>query len=110
MKKCIFLLLIFLLIFTFAGCETNSVSNELPPVSVNMPTDDSVGGYRQEESDGASSDSDTALLYCGNTSRKVFHKSTCSSVSKMKESNKLYSSSREWFINENYSPCKTCEP
>lgn len=110
MKKCVLLLLVVLFIFTFIGCQTTSVSNELPSVSVNMPTDNSVNGYRSEVSDTTASDQDTSLLYCGNISSKIFHKSTCSSVSRMKESNKLYSSGREWFINENYSPCKACNP
>ncbi len=111
MKKFISMLLAISLLFVLAGCQTNAASSdELTPVSVNMPTDDTVNGYRIEISEDSSSNTDTALLYCGNISSKVFHKSTCSSVSRMKESNKLYGSDRKWFINENYTPCKSCNP
>lgn len=49
--------------------------------------------------------------YVINKNTKVFHSPTCSSVSRMKESNKQYSDeSRDALISEGYSPCGNCNP
>ncbi len=48
--------------------------------------------------------------YCGNKNSKIFHKSSCSSLKKTKEENKVYLSSRDEFITKNFSPCKSCNP
>ena len=49
--------------------------------------------------------------YVLNTNSRKFHKPTCSSVDKMKETNIAYqNSSREEIIRQGYSPCKICNP
>lgn len=48
--------------------------------------------------------------YIGNANTKKFHYPTCSSVSDMKESNKVAIRSREDAINQGYVPCKRCNP
>jgi DNA-entry nuclease len=49
--------------------------------------------------------------YVINKNTKVFHSPTCSSVSRMKESNKQYSDeSRDTLISKGYSPCGNCNP
>ena len=48
--------------------------------------------------------------YIGNKKSKVFHKSTCSSVSSMSEKNKVSFSSREEAIGKEYKPCGKCNP
>lgn len=49
--------------------------------------------------------------YIGNKNTKKFHETWCSSVDKMKESNKYYyTGTREGIINKGYVPCKNCDP
>ena len=48
--------------------------------------------------------------YVGNANTGKFHVSSCSSVSKMSEGNKVYFSSRDEAINQGYVPCKRCNP
>lgn len=49
--------------------------------------------------------------YVGNKNSKKFHYSWCSSVSKMKESNKYYyTGTRDEMIAKGYDPCKNCNP
>ncbi len=53
----------------------------------------------------------TSNSYIANKNTKKFHYSSCSSVSKMKEKNKLYfNGSRDELINKGYQPCKNCNP
>ena len=49
-------------------------------------------------------------VYIGNKNSKVFHKADCSSVKRMKESNKVTLSSKEQAIAQGYTPCKVCQP
>ena len=48
--------------------------------------------------------------YVGNKNSKKFHYSWCSSVSDMKEKNKITFHSREEAISDGYEPCKKCKP
>ena len=49
--------------------------------------------------------------YVGNVNSKVFHYPSCSSVSSMKEGNKVYlTCTREEAINMGYKPCGKCHP
>jgi len=48
--------------------------------------------------------------YIGNKSTKKFHLPGCSSANDMKDSNKVYFSSREEAIEAGYIPCKRCHP
>lgn len=49
--------------------------------------------------------------YVANKNSKVFHYPTCSSVGKMKESNKwFFSGTREELIAKGYKPCGNCHP
>lgn len=50
------------------------------------------------------------VAYIGNKNSKVFHKADCSSVKRMKDSNKVTLSSREQAIAQGYIPCKVCQP
>ena len=54
---------------------------------------------------------DVSGTYILNTNTKKFHRPNCSSVKRMKESNKeSYSGSRDSLIDRGYSPCKNCNP
>lgn len=48
--------------------------------------------------------------YVGNKNSKIFHYSDCSSVGKMKSSNKVYFNSRNAAVNAGYRSCKVCRP
>lgn len=48
--------------------------------------------------------------YVGNKNTKTFHKPSCSSVSDMKDKNKVILDSREEAIKKGYGPCKKCNP
>lgn len=50
------------------------------------------------------------VVYIGNKNSKIFHKADCSSVKRMKESNKVALSSREQAIAQGYTPCQICQP
>lgn len=65
---------------------------------------------RSELSSQKDSDSDSRT-YILNTNTKKFHLPNCSSVDKMKDSNKEeYTGSRDDVINRGYEPCKKCNP
>lgn len=121
MKRILSVILCLCFVFT-VGCQSEKTENkpEKQEVVINMPTDDSVNGYRNEdytsvqvipETEVSVSNKDTvSSSYCGNKNSKVFHKSSCGSVSNMKDSNKVYFSSRDEFIENGYSPCQKCNP
>lgn len=48
--------------------------------------------------------------YCGNKNSKVYHKTTCTSLSATKEENKVYYSSKQEYINNGYKGCSRCNP
>ena len=58
----------------------------------------------------ASSSNNKGGSYVCNTNTGKFHKSGCSSVSQMNESNKLFVSSRDEALKLGYDPCKRCHP
>ena len=121
MKHKILILLFVIFSVFLCGCSgTDSVSRE--SVTVNMPSDNTVNGYRvkykSEEtvsspqstvSDKQTSESKT-IQYCANTSSKKFHLPDCSSVKSTKDENKLFLSDRDQLIELGYEPCKRCNP
>lgn len=48
--------------------------------------------------------------YVGNKNSMIFHYSTCESVSKMKEKNKVFFSEKEQAEKSGYRPCNICDP
>lgn len=128
MKKsiCVFLVLICL-----CGCSPSSsdmTDNTHSQITINLPTDDTVNGYRQggnsqsmpqtisadevkPASPNQNSSSENAKVeYIGNLNTHIFHKSTCGSVGTMKEENKIIFEGRDAAINDGYTPCKRCNP
>lgn len=53
---------------------------------------------------------ETTVTYIGNKNSKVFHCASCSSVSQMKNSNKVTLGSRDGAISQGYRPCENCQP
>ena len=129
MKRLLVLICLIFIVLSFSGCDkenTNS-SSSAPEVTINMPDDDTVNGYRTEEKisdtetpdsisgdDVGTADTDdiinnTSKEFCGNKNSKVFHYISCGSVSKMSEHNK-YFADRDTLISEGYKPCGSCKP
>ena len=83
--------------------KTVEIEVKEKPVSVKT-----VNKVDQPSKSITNSDSSTYML---NTNTKKFHRTSCSDISKMKESNKqLYTGSRDDVINMGYSACKHCKP
>lgn len=122
------LILFFIFIFCLSGCSGNNTQTKIP-VTINLPSDNTVNGYRTESAPSDTESSivpqspettvssnksetleSTSIQYCANTNSKVFHLPTCSSVKSTKQENKLFLSNRDELINLGYSPCKRCNP
>ena len=61
-------------------------------------------------SDSSPSSSSSSGSYVGNSNTGKFHISSCGSVSKMSEGNKVFFNNRDDAINQGYVPCKRCNP
>lgn len=129
MKKLFILLIISCLLCGCGSPENTPESSSHKEITINLPTDNSVNGYRTESVQSSSSSKDMpdkipvtdtktetessqnkSYLYIGNSNSKIFHKSDCTSAAKMKDSNKVSFSSREDAVNSGYSPCGRCSP
>ena len=82
------------------------VYNVQPGIIIDYATGDS----RLDDGTGGSFQS-ARKTYVLNTNSKTFHKPDCSSVGKIKDSNKqTFVGTREEAIKNGYSPCKSCNP
>ena len=118
------ILILILLCGCSAGADIN-VTESHAQISVNLPADDTVNGYRTENSNTsempdtvpaedvkpAEPDNDVnTTAYIGNSNSHIFHKSSCSSANTMKEENKVSFKSRDDAVKSGYTPCKRCNP
>lgn len=124
MRKAILFLLCFVMSIGLLGCSSTEEKKSQSNVTINLASDNTVNGYRDEKQDNniitqsdvtaiskpEANNDDVSATYCGNKNSKVFHKSNCASVKTMKAENKYISSSRNALINEGYTPCKRCNP
>ena len=130
---------IFLTLLCLCGCSTsdyNMTDNTHSQITVNLPTDNTVNGYRQggnsqsmpqtisadevkpaspEQNSSVSKEQNSSsqnakVEYIGNSNSHIFHKSTCGSVGTMKVENKIIFEGRDDAINDGYTPCKRCNP
>ena len=123
------LIVLFALLTIFiSGCSAEKVDTKPSPVKINLPTDNTVNGYRISDGENVYSSipdvidasevgivssvniNTTEKSFCGNKNSKVFHISSCGSVTGMKEQNKVYFNSRSEFISNGYKPCSRCNP
>lgn len=52
-----------------------------------------------------------SVTYIGNVNSKIFHRSDCESLEKMKRKNKVYFySNKDKILADGYRPCKVCNP
>lgn len=137
LKRIFLIVLSLYLIIFFCSCKNkeNNIDSQRKEVIINMPSDDTVGGYRtesklsskptdridadnvtvQKPSSSSSSTSEenqstTQTGYYANLKSKVFHKADCRSVKNMKEENKFYTKDRNFLTEQGFTPCKSCKP
>lgn len=81
--------------------ETTAISRTIDPIEPSA----------ESSTPQESTELEKEVTYILNRNTKKFHRPTCSSVSDIKESNKVYSyDSREAVIAQGYAPCKRCNP
>lgn len=91
--------------------NVSSNSNKNEPASTSASSNSKANTSSQSTSSSVSTNTDTSSSYILNTNTKKFHYSSCSSVKKMKDSNKqLYNGSRNDVIARGYEPCQICHP
>ncbi len=112
-KKIILTVICF--IFLLCGCsDADTVSS--PPITVKMPKDNTVNGYRNKSTVSSSSavisqnDNDQYILYYANTNSKTFHFSSCKSAQKILNKNLYITEFRDELTEQGYSPCSICNP
>ena len=94
-------------------CFNVFVYNAQPQISINYANGDSsyIGDGSNDIEEEPVNNNDTTASYILNKNTKKFHYPSCSSVDRMKESNKeYYTGSREELINRGYDPCGNCHP
>jgi DNA-entry nuclease len=73
-----------------------------------LPAPMSVNAAAKKTQNPAST---ATVTYVGNKNSKKFHYPNCSSVSDMKDSNKVYFyGTRDEPVTDGYTPCKRCKP
>ncbi len=119
MKRFFALFFAILFVFAFSGCENKKTEDKKTPITINLPKDNTVNGYRNSESKPSANlttDSITvtentqSYTYWGNKNSKKFHKVSCSSFKSTKDTNKVYYKSRDEFVTRGYEGCKMCNP
>ncbi len=106
--------------------EAFSVEDDGKGVSFNVFVNNIQPGVKINYSDGTSSlisepsdtkeqapkeDNKTNMAYVLNTSTMKFHYEDCSSVKDIKQKNKeSYNGTKEWLLDNGYSPCCLCKP
>lgn len=97
----------------------NSYEELLDTVTQNTDTASSVNGTNSLQASSDTSDSgnsensknnESNTAFVGNKNSHVVHKANCKSVKNMKDKNKIYFSSYEEAVNNNYTPCENCKP
>ena len=83
--------------------------NVQPGVSIDYATGDSA--LAEEQATEAAAEETAEVSYVMNTGTKKFHLPSCSSVAKIKDSNKQsFTGTREQLLDQGYSPCGMCNP
>lgn len=123
MKRTLTLIFTILIILCLCGCDKDNNDSIKTPVKINLPKDNTVNGYKNENS--ASDDKTASKItteniqinenvkaysYWGNKNSKKFHKANCSSFKNTKEENIVFFNTRNEFVSYGYNPCKICKP
>ena len=97
-------------VIAYTDGHTLSFSTEKGGASAADHTAAPDNGTTAAEEETTAPKSDTAVSYIGNRNSHIFHQSTCSGVSNMKDSNKVYFVSRQQAVDSGYDPCSLCNP
>lgn len=102
------------------GCIDDTTETTKIPVIINQPNDNTVNGYRNDNSSSfpdkieansvLNNNTPITTTYCGNKNSKKFHKISCSALKNTKQENKIYFKTRNEYIQKGYTPCKICNP
>lgn len=136
MKKLFYIFLVLIMLTTFTSCNINKkqikTNESTRAVIINMPTDDTINGYRESDNKVSSkapniiksddvkistaddnsteNSNETNNEFVGNKNSKVFHKSGCTATKHMSDKNKISTNNKSELINYGYKPCKKCNP
>lgn len=92
------------------NADADTLKPPAPQVTID-PTPDPTPPPNPPADDDSDDDAPADIDYVGNKSTKKFHYAWCSSVDRMKESNKYYyTGTRDEMISKGYEPCKNCNP
>lgn len=110
MKKIAILFLIFTMCLSASCTATKKGEDDFKKeaVVINLPDNDNVNGYRTTTP--SNTEENIGIAYCGNKNSKIFHKTDCSSVSNMKNENKVNFVNRNEAVTKGYTPCHRCNP
>lgn len=90
--------------------ETVRLNNEIEQLKLSKSNNSYIKTTSTSNIDNTSS-TPSSSTYILNTNSKKFHKSTCASAKKIKDSNReTFDGSRDSLINQGYTPCKNCNP
>ena len=87
--------------------------NAQPGVEIDYTTGNSHAAEANEPEDSTRSSSNNIqeATYVLNTNTKKFHRSDCSSLSRMKDENKeTFAGNRDELMQQGYEACKNCNP
>lgn len=107
-------LIIALLCLLLCGCKDNDTASG--GVTVTMPKDNTVNGYRINNPtlDIPSSSSEEVIshngLYYANTESKKFHLSGCDAAAQIFDENLYITEFRDELTEKGYKPCGICKP
>lgn len=126
LKRAIAVFMFIISVFLCGCSQQNTASDAADTVTVNMPTDDSINGYRLEGQKNPENISSSAIksssaetvtedaaklkTYCASRSSAKFHLSTCGIVKNIKAENLFTTDNREELTEKGYEPCQKCNP
>ena len=120
MKRIFYLIIVLAIIFCGCANKANDNVTQKSPIKINMPKDNTVNGYRNQDTDMPDiidsqtvmpqGDTNLTISYCGNKNSKKFHRPSCTLSQKINDENLYICDSLEELIEGGYEPCKRCNP
>ena len=96
---------------TLAGSGEGQKSSAAVSDTYDIQAPEAGSGSDDNKAAGESKNTDAVASYVLNRNTRKFHVPTCSSVSQMKEKNKIYfTGTRQEVIDQHYTPCRNCNP
>lgn len=71
---------------------------------------ESSSSFSDDDTSSSSSSSSSSMTFVASVNSDKFHYPSCSAAKRIKDSNKIYFSSRDEAISRGYSPCGICTP